>query len=114
MRTPGVRYKANEFNWIGRMTAVLETVIISQNAKAKTIYDVRQYETNMAGTGAGSSSEGYPRLLNAFASTKFKVISGYPGASNAMMALESGEIDAVEVSWTPCCVPSRNGCRATR
>jgi tripartite-type tricarboxylate transporter receptor subunit TctC len=99
MRTPGVRYKATEFNWIGRMTAVLETVIISQNAKAKTIYDVRQCETNMAGTGAGSSSEGYPRLLNAFASTKFKVISGYPGASNAMMALESGEIDAVEVSW---------------
>src|ERR1700681_3266457 len=99
MQTPAVRYKATEFNWIGRMTAVLETVIISQNAKAKTIYDVRQCETNMSGTGAGSSSEGYPRLLNAFASTKFKVISGDPGASNAMMALESGEIDAVEVSW---------------
>jgi tripartite-type tricarboxylate transporter receptor subunit TctC len=99
MQTPAVRYKATEFNWIGRMTAVLETVIISQGAKAKTIYDVRQYETNMAGTGAGSPSEGYPRLLNAFASTKFKVIAGYPGASNAMMALDAGEIDAVEVSW---------------
>jgi tripartite-type tricarboxylate transporter receptor subunit TctC len=99
MRTPAARYKAMEFNWIGRMTAVLETVIISQSARAKTIYDVRQYETNMAGTGAGSPSEGYPRLLNAFASTKFKVISGYPGAANAMMALEAGEIDAVQVSW---------------
>jgi tripartite-type tricarboxylate transporter receptor subunit TctC len=99
MRTPSARYQATAFNWIGRMTAVLETVIISQSARAKTIYDVRQYETNMGGTGAGSSSEGYPRLLNAFASTKFKVISGYPGASNAMMALEAGEIDAVEVSW---------------
>jgi tripartite-type tricarboxylate transporter receptor subunit TctC len=99
MRTPAVRYKAMEFNWIGRMTAVLETVISSQSAKAKTIYDVRQYETNMAGTGAGSPSEGYPRLLNAFASTKFKVIAGYPGASNAMMALDAGEIDAVEISW---------------
>jgi tripartite-type tricarboxylate transporter receptor subunit TctC len=99
MLTPGVRYKATELTWIGRMTAVLETVIISQDAKAKTIYDVRQYETNMAGTGSGSPSEGYPRLLNAFAATKFKVISGYPGASNAMMALENGEIDAVQVSW---------------
>jgi tripartite-type tricarboxylate transporter receptor subunit TctC len=99
MRTPAVRYKAMEFNWIGRMTAVLETVISSQSAKAKTIYDVRQYEINMAGTGAGSPSEGYPRLLNAFASTKFKVIAGYPGVSNAMMALDAGEIDAVEISW---------------
>src|SRR5258708_2069394 len=42
MRTPAARYKAMEFNWIGRMTAVLETVISSQTPKPKTLYALRQ------------------------------------------------------------------------
>lgn len=98
-KTAGVKYKAAEFNWIGRMTAVLETLVVSGNAKAKSAADVRQHETIAAGTGPTSPSEGYPRLLNAFAGTRFKVVSGYPGSTQALVALERGEIDVVEVSW---------------
>lgn len=99
MGTSGVRYKAAEYNWIGRMTAVVEVELISKAAKAKTIEDVRLYETNCGGSGPTSPSEGYPRLLNAFAGTKFKIISGYPGAAEIMTALERGEVDAMENSW---------------
>ena len=53
----------------------------------------------MAGTGAGSPSEGYPKLLNALAGTKFKIISGYPGSTQGMMAVERGEVDGRFTSW---------------
>jgi len=99
MNSPGVKYKSSDFHWIGRMTAVLETMIISGNAKAKTIEDVTLFETTTAGTGPGSPSEGYPRLLNAFAGTKYKVISGYQSSAHAMVALEAGEVDSLEVSY---------------
>jgi tripartite-type tricarboxylate transporter receptor subunit TctC len=99
MGTQGVRYKTADFSYIGRMSAVVEVEIISKTAKAKTIEDVRLYETNCGGTGPTSPSEGYPRLLNAFAGTKFKIISGYPGAADVMTALERGEVDAMENSW---------------
>ncbi|HTK12605.1 MAG TPA: tripartite tricarboxylate transporter substrate-binding protein [Xanthobacteraceae bacterium] len=99
-KTQGVHYKAAEFNYIGRMTAVLETIIASGKAKAKTIYDVRKYETATGGTGPTSPTEGFPRLLNAFAGTKFKIVSGYPGSTNAMLALESGELDSFETSYS--------------
>ena len=60
------------------MTAILEMHFTWKTSKGKTIEDARQHEIPLAGTGAGSPSEGYPKLLNALAGTKFKIISGYP------------------------------------
>jgi tripartite-type tricarboxylate transporter receptor subunit TctC len=51
------------------------------------------------GTGPTSPTEGYPRLLNAFAGTKFRIVSGFGGTSELMLALERHEIDALENSW---------------
>jgi tripartite-type tricarboxylate transporter receptor subunit TctC len=99
LRSPAVRYKAAEFGWIGRITSVLEVYFTWKTSKTKTIEDARRYETPVAGTGTGSPSEGYPRLLNAFAGTKFKIISGYPGSAQAMMAMERGEVDGALTSW---------------
>jgi tripartite-type tricarboxylate transporter receptor subunit TctC len=97
--TPGVKYKATELTYVGRMTAVLETMIGWGAAKAKNIQDVRKYEMIAGGTGSTSPTEGYPRLLNAFAGTKFKIVSGYSGTSDIMLAMERGEVEALEVSW---------------
>jgi tripartite-type tricarboxylate transporter receptor subunit TctC len=97
--TPAVKYKSAEFNYIGRMTSVLETMIVWHAAKAKTIEDVRKYETIAGATGPTSPTEGYPRLLNAFAGTKFKILSGFEGTTQIMLAMERGEVDALENSW---------------
>ena len=99
LHSPGVRYKAAEFTWIGRATAILEITLIGKDAKVRTIEDAKRIDTPVAGTGAGSPSEGYPRLLNALAGTRFKVISGYPGSAQVMKALESGEVDGAFTSW---------------
>jgi tripartite-type tricarboxylate transporter receptor subunit TctC len=97
--TPGVKYNAVEFTYVGRMTGVLETMIIWHEAKAKTIDDVRKHETIAGGTGPTSPTEGYPRLLNAFAGTKFRIVSGFGGTSEIMLAMERREVDALENSW---------------
>jgi tripartite-type tricarboxylate transporter receptor subunit TctC len=97
--TPGVMYKSAEFNWIGRATAIVEVELTWQTSKAKTIEDAKLYETPVAGTGSGSPSEGYPKLLNGVAGTKFKVITGYPGSTDGMLAAERGEVDGALTSW---------------
>lgn len=99
LRNPGVQYKAAEFNWIGRMTAILEVHFTWKTSKGKTIEDARQYDIPLAGTGAGSPSEGYPKLLNTFAGTRFKIISGYPSSTEGMIAMERGEVDGALTSW---------------
>jgi tripartite-type tricarboxylate transporter receptor subunit TctC len=99
LQSPGIQFKSAEFNWIGRMSAILEVHFTWRTSKVKTIQDALQYEAPLAGTGVGSPSEGYPKLLNALAGTKFKVISGYPGSTQGMMAMERGEVDGALTSW---------------
>jgi len=99
LRSPGAHYKAAEFTWIGRMTSILEVHFAWKTSKAKTIADARLHEIPVAGTGAGSPSEGYPKLLNALAGTRFKIISGYPGSTQGMLAAERGEVDGGLTSW---------------
>jgi tripartite-type tricarboxylate transporter receptor subunit TctC len=97
--TPGVRYKANEFGWVGRVTAILEVSPVWFTAKAQTIEDAKKFDTPFASTGSGSPSEGYPRLMNAIAGTKFKNITGYPGSSDGLVAMERNEVDTCLTSW---------------
>lgn len=99
LHTPGVQYRAAEFNWIGRISGLREIHFTWKTSKARTIGDAMDHEIMMAGTGAGSPSESYPRLLNAFAGTKLKVISGYPSSTQGMLAMERGEVDGALTSW---------------
>ena len=55
---PAVKYKAVDFNYIGRMTSVLETMISWHTAKAQNIADVRKYETVAGSTGPATPTEG--------------------------------------------------------
>jgi tripartite-type tricarboxylate transporter receptor subunit TctC len=97
--TPGVKYDATQFSYVGRMTRVLETMIGWHQAPAKDIYEARKHEMIAGGTGPTSPTEGYPRLLNAFAGTKFRIVSGFGGTAQIMLAMERREVDALENSW---------------
>jgi tripartite-type tricarboxylate transporter receptor subunit TctC len=99
LASPGVKYKSAEFNWIGRVSGIVELHFTWKTSKAKTLDDATRFEIPLAGTGPGSPSEGYPKLLNALAGTRFKVISGYPGSTQGMVAMERGEVDGALTSW---------------
>src|SRR5437763_625057 len=59
------------------------------------IYNNRQM-TMLGGTTAGggkSTNATLRRMLNELIGTKFKVISGYPGSMESIIAMERGEVD---------------------
>jgi tripartite-type tricarboxylate transporter receptor subunit TctC len=99
LHSPGVQYRAAELNWIGRMSAILEVHFTWKTSKVKSMADAMEHDIPLAGTGAGSPSQAYPRLLNALAGTRFKIVSGYPGSTQGMMAMERGEVDGALTSW---------------
>jgi hypothetical protein len=53
--------------------------------------DVMRQELIVGGTGSTAIANTFPRVLNAALGTKFRVISGYPGANEALLAMERGE-----------------------
>ncbi len=97
--TPGVQYKAAGFNWIGRVTSNVDMSIMWYTSKVKTIEDAFKYEAPVSGTGPGSPAEVMPKLLNGLLGTKFKVITGYPGSTEGMIAMERGETEGAITSW---------------
>lgn len=97
--TPEVRFKAASFNYIGRVTSNTEISITRRQAKTKTIDDARKMETIVAGTGAGLPSVVYPTVLNNVAGTKFKVVAGYTGSTESLLAMDRGEVDGALTSW---------------
>jgi tripartite-type tricarboxylate transporter receptor subunit TctC len=54
-------------------------------------------DTVLVGSSGGgdASTEVYPNLLNLLAGTKFKVVSGYKGNGEAMLAMERGEVEGI-------------------
>ena len=99
LKAKGVQYKAVEFNWIGRVTSNIEVHVISTKSKGSTLEGMRLAEVPVASTGPGSPSDTYPRIMNEVFGAKFKVIRGFPGSTDGLLAVERGEVDGALTSW---------------
>jgi tripartite-type tricarboxylate transporter receptor subunit TctC len=99
LKDPGVRYDAGKFNWIGRVASSNNVHFQWYSSKVQSIADAQKMETTVAGTGPGNMAEIMPKVLNAMIGTKFKVISGYPASTEAMLAMERGEVEGGLSAW---------------
>jgi tripartite-type tricarboxylate transporter receptor subunit TctC len=98
--TQGVRFKTAEFNWIGRIDSLINIVFMWKTSPVKTVADAQRIESTLSGTGAGSTVSIYPTVMNNVLGTKFKLIMGYKGSSEAQLAVERGEVEGHSTSWT--------------
>jgi tripartite-type tricarboxylate transporter receptor subunit TctC len=70
-----------------------------KTSPVKTFADARQREVTLSGTGAGSTVAIYPTVTNNVLGTRFKLIMGYRGSNEAMLAVERGEVEGHSTSW---------------
>ncbi len=96
---PAAKFDATKFTWIGRVASSNNIHLVWHTAKAQSVEDAKTIEMTVAGTGPANLAEAVPRLLNAIAGTKFKIISGYQAAGPGMLAMERGEVDGTGTSW---------------
>jgi tripartite-type tricarboxylate transporter receptor subunit TctC len=97
----GIQFDARKFNWIGSLSSEVSVALSWYSKPFRTIDDARQREMILAGTGSGADSVIFPYILNGVLGTKFKVVTGYPGAVDYLLAVERGEADGTAgVSWS--------------
>lgn len=99
LANPAIQYDAAKFTYLGRVATSNNIFMQWHTARVQSLDDARRMETSLAGTGPGSIAETVPRLLNALTGTKFKLVSGYPASSEAMLAMERGEVEGASSSW---------------
>jgi tripartite-type tricarboxylate transporter receptor subunit TctC len=85
--------RANEFNFIGRMTSSIEMQLVWHSSPTKNLEDAKARVTVVGATGTSSPSAIVPKLLNDAIGTKFKVVGGYPGTQDSSLAMERGEVE---------------------
>jgi tripartite-type tricarboxylate transporter receptor subunit TctC len=96
----GVRFKTAELNWLGRVDSLINIVMMWNTSPVKTIADAQKLASTLSGTGAGSTVSIYPTVLNNVIGTKFKLVMGYRGSNEAMLAMERGEVEGHSTAWS--------------
>ncbi|MDB5643211.1 MAG: tripartite tricarboxylate transporter family receptor [Hyphomicrobiales bacterium] len=87
-----IAFDNTKFFWIGNPAADNNTLVTTEVSGVKTVEDARQKEVALAATGANTTSEQYPKVMNAILGTKFKIVNGYPGGNDATLAMERNEV----------------------
>ncbi|WP_439618174.1 Bug family tripartite tricarboxylate transporter substrate binding protein [Shinella sp.] len=93
-----IQFKSADFNWIGRVASNTNVTFVNASTNVKTVQDAMNTETILAATGASSTVAIYPSVMNTMAGTKFKLVMGYEGSAEAMLAMERGEVDGHSTS----------------
>jgi tripartite-type tricarboxylate transporter receptor subunit TctC len=88
----GAKFDALKFNWIGSPSTETSLVISWGPTPFKTFKDIQRNEMLVGATGAGADTIVMAQVLNMSAGTKLKPVSGYPGNSEALLAMERGEV----------------------
>ncbi len=88
-----IGYRMTDFTMLAAMDKDVTLCIAWGASKFKSIKDVMDAPMAVAGTGAGSSTDIYPMFLNEVLGTKFRVITGYLGSQETIIAIERGEVD---------------------
>jgi tripartite-type tricarboxylate transporter receptor subunit TctC len=96
---PQARYVGSKFNWIGRIAPSANVTMVWHTSKALSFDDALKSEIVLGATGAGSTVSLYPSVMNEILKTKFKLIMGYKGSPEAMLAMERGEVEGHSTTW---------------
>ncbi len=100
LRTTGVKYVANKFQFLGGADEPRGAFVMFKVPGVNTLLDVRNTEIIMGSTGKGSQTFILPTLANAMLGTKFKVITGYRGMGGIYLAMDRGEVQGFQASWS--------------
>jgi tripartite-type tricarboxylate transporter receptor subunit TctC len=79
------------FIWLGATSLPARVCVRWFTAPVKTPADLFTHELIVAGSGAGSSTSILPTVINHVLGTRFRIIQGYKGTGDAILAMERGE-----------------------
>jgi tripartite-type tricarboxylate transporter receptor subunit TctC len=96
----GVQFEATKLNWLGSPASEVSVVFSWHTKPFRTLADLQAREMIVPATGTGADSAIFPYVMNGVLGTRFKVVTGYPGAAETMLSIERGETDgSAATSW---------------
>ena len=88
-----VQFDARKFHWLGSPQQEIGLFVLRLQKGAKSIDDLKRIEVTVSSTARNAPTSIYPRMLNALYGTKIKIVEGYAGSQESLLAVERNEVD---------------------
>jgi tripartite-type tricarboxylate transporter receptor subunit TctC len=93
-----LRADVTKMNWIGRVISNNAALFAWHSAAVKKIDDA--YSEPLIICSTGSASQLRWTMLKRLLGLKFKLVTGYKGTGDGLVAMERGEVEALSMPWT--------------
>jgi tripartite-type tricarboxylate transporter receptor subunit TctC len=89
----GAAFDATKFTWLGSGASDLTVCGLLGNPNVNTMADAAKAEFTLGGLGPGSDEDMYSKILRKLLGLKIRLVTGYPGGAEMILAVERGELD---------------------
>ena len=95
MRQANLNVDPRKFNWLGGTALPGRVCVAWHTSKVRTPADLLRQELIVGGGGSGTSLSIVPTVFNHVLGTKFRIVEGYKGTTDTVLAMERGEVEGV-------------------
>jgi tripartite-type tricarboxylate transporter receptor subunit TctC len=82
----------SKFEWVGNMTGDTDVCSFSRASGVRTFEDLKKKEIIVGASGKGAQNFSFPNAINHVLGTKMKIVLGYKGAADRILAVQRGEL----------------------
>jgi tripartite-type tricarboxylate transporter receptor subunit TctC len=102
------RIDARKLSWLGSLNTEWSVAVAGRDSGLASIDDALKREIPVAASGPTSDDYIYPAVLNNVLGTKFRLIAGYKGTAEEVLAIQRGEVAGM-IGWAWSAVRARAG-----
>lgn len=95
-----VQYDSSKFNWIGQMSDITRLLTVWSDSNIHTFSDLTVHDSVAGTTGRGSETFINPAIVNYVFHTRIRIVGGYKGSADLLLALERKEISLMSATWS--------------
>ena len=91
----GARYDAREFTWVGSLNNDVSVTVSRSDSPISKTDELFSRELVVGGAGASDNSVVFANILSRMFGAKLKLVAGYNGSGDTVMALDRGEVQGI-------------------
>jgi tripartite-type tricarboxylate transporter receptor subunit TctC len=95
-----IRADLTKFNWLGNPEVTNRVCAYRPTPNVTSAHDLFEHQLMIGGAGAGGALTTIPLLLSRMLGMRLKLVEGYQGPREVLLAIERGEVDGVCFSVT--------------
>jgi tripartite-type tricarboxylate transporter receptor subunit TctC len=103
----GAYFEAPKFTWLGSVSQDISVCAFNKAAGIESWQDMQTKPSTIGASGGGAESDVFANVLRKLFNLPFKIVDGYPGSNDIVLAMQRHEVDG-RCGWSWASLLSRN------